>query len=67
MKHDVKNLKLAAAGKKKILWAAKQMDVLNEIKKDFKKKKPFKGVRIAGCLHVTSETANLARTLKEGG
>jgi adenosylhomocysteinase len=67
IKHDVKNLKLAAAGKKKILWAAKQMDVLNEIKKDFKKKKPFKGVRIAGCLHVTSETANLARTLKEGG
>ena len=38
IKHDVKNLKLAAAGKKKILWAAKQMDVLNEIKKDFKKK-----------------------------
>ncbi len=67
IKHDVKNLKLAAEGKKKILWAEKQMDVLNEIKRDFKKKKPLKGVRIAGCLHVTSETANLARTLKEGG
>ncbi len=67
IKYDVKNLKLAPEGKKKILWAEKQMDVLNEIKKDFKKTKPFKNVRIAGCLHITSETANLARTLKEGG
>ncbi|MBU1037209.1 adenosylhomocysteinase [Patescibacteria group bacterium] len=67
MKYEVKNLKLSTKGKKKIAWAAKQMDVLQEIKKDFQKKKPLKNLRIAACLHVTSETANLVDTLKAGG
>ncbi len=67
MKYDVKNLKLAERGKKKIEWAAKQMDVLRQIQERFKKEKPLKGVKIAACLHVTAETANLMRTLKAGG
>ncbi|OGF45615.1 MAG: adenosylhomocysteinase [Candidatus Firestonebacteria bacterium RIFOXYC2_FULL_39_67] len=67
MNYDVKNLALAAAGKLKIEWANNQMKVLNLIKARFKKEKPLKGVRVAACLHVTSETANLMITLKEGG
>ncbi len=67
IKHDVKNLKLAPKGKKKIEWAEKQMDVLREIRGRFAKEKPLKGIKVAACLHVTSETANLARTLKAGG
>ncbi|MFA6304663.1 MAG: adenosylhomocysteinase [Patescibacteria group bacterium] len=67
MKYDVKNLKLAEAGKKRILWAEKQMDVLREIGLRFSKTKPLKGVKLAACLHVTAETANLMRTLKMGG
>lgn len=64
---DVKNLKLAPQGKLKIEWAEKQMPVLRQIKERFKKEKPLKGATIAACLHVTSETANLALTLIEGG
>src|SRR3990167_5544960 len=67
MKFDVKNLKLAEAGLKKIEWADQFMPVLGQIRSEFGKSKPFKGVRIAACLHVTTETANLMRTLKEGG
>src|SRR3989339_103107 len=67
MNYDVKNLALAAAGKLKIEWANNQMKVLNLIKARFKKEKPLKGVRVAAFLHVTSETANLMITLKEGG
>ncbi len=67
MKYDVKDLKLAPQGKQRIEWAESQMDVLRDIRKRFKKRKPLKGVRIAACLHVTTETAVLARTLKEGG
>ena len=67
IKHDVKNLALAAKGKKKIEWAEKQMDVLRQIRKRFKAAKPLKGVKIVSCLHITSETANLMITLKEGG
>ncbi|MBU1131426.1 adenosylhomocysteinase [Patescibacteria group bacterium] len=67
MKHDVKNLKLAPQGKRKIIWAEKEMAVLREIRNDFSKRKPLKGVRVAACLHVTAETANLMRTLKAGG
>jgi len=65
--HDVKNLSLAADGKKRIEWADDHMPVLQLIRKRFAKEKPLKGVRMAACLHVTTETANLARTLKAGG
>ncbi len=67
MKYDVKNVKLAPAGKKRILWAEKQMDVLRIIAARFAKQKPLKGVKLAACLHVTAETANLMRTLTAGG
>src|SRR3990167_1970702 len=67
MKYDVKNPKLAEAGHKKILWADRMMPVLTSIRKRFEKEKPLKGLRVAACLHVTTETANLMRTLKSGG
>ncbi len=67
MKYDIKDIKLAEKGRLRIEWAEQQMDVLREIKKDFKKKKPLKGIKLAACLHVTTETANLMITLKEGG
>ena len=67
MKCDVSNPKLAAAGKKRILWADNDMPVLQLVRERFTKEKPFKGVRLSGCLHVTAETANLMRTLKAGG
>ena len=67
MNYDVKDLKLAEESKRKAEWAAKEMPVLELIKKRFEKEKPLKGAKISGCLHVTSETANLALTLKAGG
>ena len=67
MKHDVKDLKLADKGKLRIEWANQSMPVLNLIKKRFAKEKPLKGVRLAACLHVTTETASLMQTLKAGG
>jgi len=67
IKNDVKNLKLAVLGRKKIEWAEKQMDVLRQIRIRFNKQKPLNRVRISACLHVTAETANLMRTLKAGG
>src|SRR3989338_72562 len=67
MNYDVKNLKLASKGKKRIEWAEKEMDVLREIRERFAKQKPLKDVKLAACLHVTSETANLMVTLKAGG
>jgi len=67
MKGDVKDLALAEAGKRKIEWANQQMPVLQLIRKRFIKEKPLKGVRLSACLHVTSETANLAITLRDGG
>lgn len=67
MKHDVKDLKLAEGGKKRIEWAERDMPVLNQVKEEFLKRKPFAGKRMSACLHVTAETANLARTLKAGG
>ncbi len=66
-KHHVRDLKLAPQGKKRIEWADQDMPVLATIRKRFKKTKSLKGVRMAACLHVTSETANLMRTLKAGG
>ncbi len=67
VKHDVKNLKLAAEGRKKIEWAERSMPVLRLIRARFAKEKPLKGMNIAACLHVTTETSNLMLTLKAGG
>ncbi len=67
MKYDIKDIKLADAGKKRIEWAAQDMPVLASIKERFAKEQPLKGVTLAACLHVTSETANLMIALKEGG
>jgi adenosylhomocysteinase len=64
---DVKDLSLADAGKRKIDWASQQMPVLAQIRSRFVKEQPLKGVRVAACLHVTSETGNLAVTLRDGG
>jgi adenosylhomocysteinase len=58
---------LAAEGEKRIEWASREMPVIRLIKERFAKEKPLKGVRISGCLHITTETANLALALKEGG
>ncbi|PKN00294.1 MAG: adenosylhomocysteinase [Elusimicrobia bacterium HGW-Elusimicrobia-2] len=64
---DVKDLKLAKAGKKRIEWADGDMPVLAQVREKFRKNKTLKGVKMSACLHVTAETANLARALKEGG
>ena len=64
---DVKDITLASEGVRRINWAEREMPVLRQIKERFIKEKPLKGLRIAGCLHVTSETANLAITLRDGG
>ena len=66
-KGHVKDISLADGGKRKIEWAAQQMPVLEMIRKRFVKEQPLKGVRMSACLHVTSETANLAITLRDGG
>ncbi|MBI4690479.1 MAG: adenosylhomocysteinase [Nitrospirae bacterium] len=67
VRHDVKDLKLARKGKLRIEWAAREMPVLKSIAERFGKERPLKGVRLAACLHVTTETASLAETLKAGG
>lgn len=67
LKHDVKDIKLAEKGKLRVEWAEMDMPVLRMIRERFKKEKPLKGVRLSACLHVTTETANLMITLKEGG
>jgi adenosylhomocysteinase len=67
MKSDVKDSKLASAGQKRIEWADNQMPVLQSIRKRFAKQKPLKGQRVAACLHVTTETANLMITLRDAG
>ena len=67
MRYDVKDLKLAKKGALRIEWAKEYMPVMRLIEERFKKEKPFKGVRISGCLHVTTETAVLAIALKAGG
>jgi adenosylhomocysteinase len=66
-RHDVKDLALAPQGKTKIEWADRQMPVLASIRERFEREQPLAGYRISACLHVTSETANLARTLRAGG
>jgi adenosylhomocysteinase len=65
--YDVKDIRLADDGRKRIEWAEREMPVLRLIKDRFSKEKPLKGIRMACCLHITTETANLAITLKAGG
>jgi adenosylhomocysteinase len=65
--YDVKDFKLAEAGRKRILWAGQDMPVLQSVRQRFQKEKPLRGMRFSACLHVTAETANLVQTLKAGG
>jgi adenosylhomocysteinase len=67
MKYDVKDVRLSKQGRLRIEWAERNMPVLRLIRERFKKEKPLKGVRVAACLHVTTETANLMSTLVAGG
>jgi len=65
--YEIKDPKLASAGRQRIEWAYREMPVVKLIRQRFAKEKPLQGVRISGCLHITTETANLALALKEGG
>lgn len=65
--YDIKNLDLAEGGRRRIEWAEREMPVLRSIMERFKREQPFKGIRMSACLHVTTETANLMRTLQAGG
>lgn len=67
MEYDVNDIRTADSGRDKVEWAERRMPVLRKVRERFAIEKPLKGVRIACCLHITTETANLARTLKEGG
>src|ERR671937_2679193 len=66
-RYDVKDLGLADEGVRRIQWADRQMPVLAAIRERFEREKPLGGYRVSACLHVTTETANLVRTLKAGG
>src|ERR671921_1410321 len=66
-RHDVKDIALAPEGKRRIEWADRQMPVLAAIRDRFESEQPLSGYRVSACLHVTTETANLMRTLKAGG
>jgi len=65
--HDVADLALAESGSRRVAWAGREMPVLNELRERLAKTKPFQGLRIGACLHVTTETANLAMALRDGG
>src|SRR4030043_1601691 len=65
--YDVKDISLAGVGKQRSDWAFREMPVIGLIRRRFETEKPFKGVRISGCLHITTETANLGLALREGG
>ena len=67
MEYDIKDIALAAQGKKRIEWADHDMPVLRAVREQFEKEKPFEGKTLAAVLHVTAETANLMRALKAGG
>jgi adenosylhomocysteinase len=66
-KHDIRDIKLAEGGRRRIEWAEREMPVLRLIRERFTKERPLSGVRISACLHVTTETANLMHTLHLGG
>ncbi len=65
--YDIKDTKLAEGGRRRIEWAEQEMPVLRQIRERFAKERPFKGIRMSACLHVTTETAGLMQTLQEGG
>ncbi len=67
VEHDVRDLNLATGGRYRIEWADQEMPVLASLRKRFEKEKPLQGLRVSACLHVTTETANLMRTLQAGG
>lgn len=67
MDYDIKDLELAEGGRLRIEWAAREMPVLKLIRERFEKEKPLRGIRLSACLHITTETANLAKTLQAGG
>jgi len=67
LEYDVKDLSLAQQGRRRIDWAAQEMPVLRLIHERFERERPLEGIRMGACLHVTTETANLMRTLKAGG
>jgi adenosylhomocysteinase len=67
MEYDIKDPKQAEGGRRRIDWAEREMPVLRSIMERFEKERPFEGIRMAACLHVTSETANLMKTLQVGG
>jgi len=65
--YDIKDISLAEGGRRRIDWAEREMPVLRLIRQRFEKERPLQGVRLSACLHITTETANLARTLQAGG
>src|SRR5659263_144469 len=65
--YDIKETKLAEGGRLRIEWAQREMPVLSQIQERFSKERPLNGLRISACLHVTTETANLMKTLQAGG
>jgi adenosylhomocysteinase len=67
MDYDVKDIALAGKGRDRIEWAQQSMPVLQQIRERFLREKPLQGIRVAACLHVTTETGNLALTLRDGG
>ncbi len=67
LEYDVKDLRLAEGGRRRIEWADLEMPVLRQVRDRFAREKPLMGAKVAACLHVTTETANLMRTLSEGG
>ena len=67
LKYEVKDLSLAPLGKQRIEWAGREMPVLRQIRDRFAQEKPFAGIRLVACCHVTTETAHLAIALKAGG
>src|SRR3954453_11503137 len=67
MEYDIKDINLAPQGKQRIEWADREMPVLRLIRERFEQEKPLAGVKLIACAHITTETANLARTLQAGG
>ena len=67
MDFDVKNTDLAPGGRHRIEWAEQEMPVLRGIQQQFKDERPFAGLRVSACMHVTTETANLMVSLQQGG
>src|SRR5574341_2166153 len=65
--YDIKNERLGEGGRRRIEWADREMPVLQHIRERFAKERPLTGLRVSACLHVTTETANLMRTLQIGG